>query len=149
MSITTVRAALATLEAQITGINRAYVDLPRGAINDADLPLFLNFARDASDSEGGSDMMLEDRQYLLWLLVMPDQLGIPGEGEQAAEAMIQTVKDYFRQRPALGLVLGVQKSYFSGDSGPRKFTWADVAYWGVEFRLRVVEYQARTYADDE
>lgn len=151
MSVDTIRQQLATLEALIAGVNRAYDTLPRGPIVEADLPLFLNFVRDATYDWrmlGASDN-IEIRQYILWLLVMPIQLAAPGEGEEKAMPFIKTVMDYFKARPQLGGTAQIQNAIITGDSGPKQLPWADTYYWGIEFRLQVTEYQLRAYAADE
>jgi hypothetical protein len=151
MSIETVRTQLATLQASISGVKRAFEQLPRGAIVDADLPLFLNFARNAiyDWSILGADTNQSTRIYLMRLLVMPQQSGIDGEGESAVEPFIKTVVDYFASRPQLGRLSGVQNAIIVGDSGPQQFVWFDIPYWSVEFQLRVVEYATRDYQNYE
>ncbi len=150
-TVATIKAQLAVLQAAIPNVKRAYADIPRGPINDADLPLFINFARDAENDWTmiGSDIGLENRRYLMQLLVMPAQDGISGESESLTEAWLQTVNDYFAARPQLGLQSGVQRAYIEGDSGPRLYSWANGLYWNIEFRLRVVTYHPRTYASNE
>lgn len=151
MSVETVKDQLAVLQAAIPGVRRAYAQLPRTALVDADLPLFLNFARETTYdwSNIGHDMQRDIRLYIMQLYVLPAQLGIEGEAENLVEPWIKTVVDYFRARPKLGQLQYVQEAWIEGDSGPRQFARADIPYWGVEFRLRVTEYYPRTYASLE
>lgn len=163
MTIATVKARLALMEAQITGIKRAFAQTPSGAVADADLPFFINFAREAADDYKsiGGDQDREGRLYLPTLYVFSAGQGtqLPSEGEAAVEPYITTVKDHFRSRPALsaldtqganlGGLLGVQMAYLVGDSGPKVLQWAGQLYWGVEFKLNVVEYLKITFAQGE
>jgi hypothetical protein len=164
MTIVTVKTRLALMEAQITGIRRAFAQQPSGAVADADLPFFINFAREAVDDYRsiGSDQDREGRMFLPTLYVFSAGLGtqLPAEGEALAEPWIATVKDYFRARPSLsaldtdgvtsiGGLKGVQMAYLVGDSGPRMLQWGGQLYWGIEFKLNVVEYLKITFAQGE
>lgn len=157
MSIETVRAQLAILEAGITttsgsAIGRAYTQLPREAVNDADLPAFLNFVRDGTSdiTNVGEDAYQFTRLYTMWLLVLPGQEGLTqGEAESRVEPWIPAVYTYFNARPKLSAVTDVKRANIVGDTGPRQLIWADVVYWGCEFRLSVTERLTRSYVGNE
>jgi hypothetical protein len=159
MSIATVRAALQTLETSYLAAEyaagrtrtagRAYEQLPHQAVNDADLPVCLNFVREATAdlTNAGEDFYQTTRQYLVWLLLLPASEGLSdGEAESMVEPVIPTFYNYFLARPKLVAVTDVKRMVIASDSGPRQLVWADIAYWGVEFRLNVTERLTRTYA---
>ena len=157
MTIETIKDRLKLLQQGITGVKRAYAQLPKGVVNSADLPLFMNFVRPSKyDTEGlGSDDIQSAREYLMWLLVKPVAEGEEGEGESLVEPWIDKVTSYFFARPSLGNLQWIRNSYITEDSGPKKLVWPGIAinptgvYWGVEFRLTVVEIMNREYVDNE
>jgi hypothetical protein len=155
MTIAATRTRIATLQRLIPGIKRAYVQLPRGKIVEADLPLFINFVRDGENDYDplGQDSLYISRNYFMWLLVMPVAQGEEGEGETICEPWIETVSNYFIARPSLEDLVRVQKATLLGDSGPKRMIWPGTpaapqgVYWGAEFRLNVVEIAPITYVD--
>ena len=155
MSIATVRARLASLQESITGINKAYVQLPKGILNSVDMPLFMNFVRNSNNDDTilGSGTARITRTYLMWLMVKPVAEGEQGEGESLVEPFIQNVSQFFISRPTLGNLLGVEYAHLVSDSGPKKMVWPGTPsnpvgiFWGVEFRLDVVEVQHVDYVD--
>jgi hypothetical protein len=157
MTIETVRDGLKTLQEAIPGVRKAYAQLPRGMVFAMDMPLFLNFVRESEYDPDtlGDDQVVVTRTYLMWLLVKPAAEGEEGEGESLVEPWIDVVSTHFYARPKLGMIATVQNSWIESDSGPRKLIWPGTqatpqgVYWGVEFRLKVVEYVDRTFADYE
>ena len=150
MSIVTVRAALKVVLEKVTGIRLALADLPRGEINDADLPLALIRAKGAAYPDNPEDMYLERRSYTVQLMVLPVPEGLDnGEGEARAEPFVDLVRDALKGAPSLGGVVNVQSSRLTADSGPSILIWAGVSYWGCEFTLSVEEYVPRIFADSE
>jgi hypothetical protein len=156
MSIASVRTQLAALQLRIAGIKQSYPNaavpgLPRGAINDMDLPLFLNFVREAPHDyrTDGETFDLEVRTYVMQLLVAPVNLQEPGEGENATTLLIDPVMDFFRARPRLEMD-GVWRAIITRDTGARSnLVWANVNYWGCEFTLQVSEIIPITFAPGE
>jgi hypothetical protein len=157
MTIALTRAGLKTLQEGITGIHKAYAQLPRGLLNEMDLPLFMNFVRIGKYDEipEGSDTIEVARTYLMWLMVKPVASGEEGEGEALVEPWIDIVGPYFYARPSLGGVLFIKTSRIIADSGPKKMIWPGTPtdpkgiFWGVEFELQVIEVFNRIYANDE
>lgn len=162
MSIATVRTALQSIEAaylaqelaagRVRTSGRAYDQLPHQAINDADLPVCLNFVREATAdyTNPGEDYYQTTRQYLVWLLVLPAAEGLSdGEAESMVEPLIPTFYAYINARPKLNAVTDVKRANIASDSGPRQLIWADTVYWGVEFRVNVTERLTRAYTGNE
>ncbi len=157
MSIASVRLRLQTLQSAIPGITKANAQLPRGKIPDMELPTFLNFVRPATydtDKLGDSDVEVT-RQFAMWLLVQPAVECEEGEGENLVEPFIDLVARYFLARPSLGNLIGVSDSYITEDSGPKRLVWPGTpqnpvaVYWGVEFKLDVIDIFGRIYSDNE
>lgn len=147
-TIEDIRSALATMAASVSGVRRAYSTLPP-QIPDADLPAALTFPREATYDflSAGEDQDVEQRNWLLWVLVAPREQGVPGEMETRAEPFIDAIKTYFKARPSLTMLHGIIRAWLTGDGGPRQLEWAGVVYWGVEFRLSVRILEKRVYAD--
>lgn len=155
MTIATVKAGIVTLQRAIPGIVKAYDELPRSLVNDMECPQFLTFVRSADNDEEklGSTAILTTRDFLMWLLVKPGTMGLPGEGEAAVDPWITTVLSYFAARPHLG-VAEVVNAFIVKDTGPKQlvsplFGSEGSVYWGCEFTLRVTYYWLRTFADNE
>ena len=157
MSIASIRLRLQTLQQTIPGISRAYAQLPRTVVQTSELPLFMNFVRDADyDDEilGDSDVQVT-RTFMMWLLVKPVAEGEEGEGESITEPFIEVVSKFFYARPSLGNLIGVSYSHITKDSGPKKLIWPGTpanpggTYWGIEFELNVVELFNRVYSTNE
>lgn len=157
MPIDTIKQRVAELQEAIPGIKRGYQQLPRGVINTYDLPAFLNFVRPTTyntDIYGSNDVELT-RELAMWLLVKPASEGEEGEGENLVEPWIDLVAKYFFARPSLENLQFIQGSVITEDSGPKKLVWPGTPsnpigiYWGVEFRLTIVEIMPRVYVDNE
>ena len=150
MSVETVKARLATIQAGITGVRRAYAEVPN-SITAADMPLFVTLTGPANhDWQAlGSDQDKEQRTYRMRLFVMPLGQGYPGEGENAAEPFFTRVRDTFSARPGLEGLTGVQSATLIGDSGLVVLDFQEQQYWGIEFELQVVEYVEVTYAEGD
>jgi len=149
VSVETVKTALATLQAQITGVTIAYAAAP--ASLGADLPAFVNFAGAATEdwaALGSESVILERREYRMRLYVAPVQEGIPGEAEARCTPFFRRVFDYFAARPSLGGVVTVQRARIAGDGGVQQLVFND-PFVGIEFRLQVEEYVPVEYADRE
>jgi hypothetical protein len=157
MSVATIRARLALLQAAIPGVAKAYVQLPRGLVPTDNLPAFLNFVRKADyDHDTYGDYTVGvTRTFLMWLLVKPVAEGEEGEGEEIMEPWVETVAAYFNARPSLGGLIRVDSSTLVSDSGPKKMVWPGTpnaptgVYWGAEFQLDITEIAPITYADNE
>ena len=149
MSVTTVLAQLALLQAQITGVKVAYAEAPNSVVA-ANMPLFITIPGEAEDDwvSAGSDSDLETRTYRMLLIVAPRGAGIPGEALALCNPFFDRVRDFFAARPALGLD-SVHSATYLGDSGTTNIVYQDVPQVGIEFRLRIVEYLQRTYAVGE
>jgi len=157
MSIKLIRERIASLQLAIPGVKYAYSILPRGVVQSNQLPLFINFVRDGEydHEELGDNDILHTRSFNMWLLVKPAAEGEEGESENLTEPWIETVVQYFMARPSLGNLIGVQDSYIVSDTGPKKMVWPGSSasptgtYWGIEFRLKVIEFTQRTFATNE
>lgn len=150
MSIATVKAKLATMQAAISGVKHAFAQAP-STISPADAPLFVNLtgagaANYAALGDYHRDMT---RIYTMRLYVLPVALGIPGEGERQVEPLIAAVYDYFNARPSLGGIVVV--SYITRDTGVTRLAFEEGgAPWiGTDFVLTVEEYEDITFAPSE
>jgi len=152
VSVATVKARLAEIQADIAGVTHAFAQGPN-VINAGDMPLFINLTRAATiDWQQGSDLGFESRLYLMQLYVLPFGQGVPGEGERLCEPFFPLVRDTFAARPSLEQLLGVQETTFMGDGGVTALRYplgSDSLFWGIEFRLQVREVVNRDYADYE
>lgn len=148
MSVATVKTRLASIQANIAGLNRAFAQAPN-SINRADMPLFVNLTRQSqTDWQEGSDLGRETRLYLMQLYVLPFGNGIPGEAERTCEPFFPLVRDTFAARPGLEGLLGVQQAVFLGDGGVAALRYplsSENLFWGIEFRLQVSELVERSY----
>lgn len=149
MSVATVKAALAVLQVQIAGVQKAYAQAPN-SVTAGDMPLFVNLTGAATyDREEGEDYDKETREYRMFLYVCPQMTGIPGEGEALCEPFFPLVRDFFSSRPSLGGVTDVLTSRPTGDGGVQILRFGDTPYIGIEFKLDVVEVLPITYAAGE
>lgn len=161
MSVTTVKAQLVTLQAQvldshgavlsgIPGVIHAFAEAP-GTLNRSDMPCFVNFTGPATQDWAGlgDEMDIEARVYLMRLYVLPAADGTPGEAERLCEPFFSRVRDYFAARPQLGNLTGIQAAYVIGDSGvaPLKFNDPNQPILGIEFKLQVQEYIGFKYVE--
>lgn len=156
MSVETVKARLAQIQAGITGVKRAFSHGP-GAMPPGDLPCFVNFTGPARHDFllAGNDQDIETRTYIMRLYVRPVGQGIDGEAERLCEPFFPRVRDIFAGRPGLGLgttgshLAGVQRAIFLGDSGTSVLRYNGQDFIGIEFRLEVSEYVEVVYEDYE
>jgi len=153
MSVATVKTRLAFIQKnRISGVKRSFAQGPN-SINTADMPLFINLTKPAQHDWQilGSDFDQEGRLYLMRLYVLPYGNGIPGEAERACEPFFDRVRDCFAARPGLEGLEDVQRAVLLGDSGVTLLDYpvGNFAYWGIEFRLNVVEYVEVIYAANE
>lgn len=150
MSADTVLPQLALLQAQITGVKRAYADAPN-SISAADAPLFVNLPADAEwdDDVYGAEIYQETGNYRMILYVAPRGSGMPGEVVNKTRPFLKRVKDFFVARPKLDALAGVQAAKVTGHGGIVGLKYGDDDWVGVEFRLSVVEISNYTFADHE
>jgi hypothetical protein len=151
MSVATVKAQLALLQASITGITSAFAQAPI-SLPENGFPCFVNLARAASiDSTplGHADRVVEGREYLMRLYVAPLLEGTDAEAEGKCEPFFPLVRDFFLARPSLGGLTYVQRAWPLGDSGVVPLRYAMNSYIGIEFRLQVWEYVDISYAATE
>jgi hypothetical protein len=154
VSVATVKARLALIQAAISGVGRAYAQAPR-KLPAADLPVFINFTGAATHDWRivGSDTDRETRTYLMRLYVAPLPQGAPGGIEEQCEPFFERVWAAFAARPGLehpesrAHLDGVQSATLLGDGGVIVTGYSGVMYVGIEFRLQVVELKGRSYAD--
>lgn len=150
MSVVTVKTRLATIQAAITGVKRAYAQAPL-SLPDSDLPCFVNFTGAATHESrvGGADVDAETRQYLMRLFIKKSGQGIDGEAERLCEPFFDLVRDTFMARPGLEQLNSVQLARLLGDSGVNALVYAGEQYIGIEFRLQVMELLRVTYAEKD
>ena len=86
MSVATVKARLAAIQATISGVNRAYAYGP-ASLPPGDLPAFVNFTGAGTPNLEvfGRENNRESRIYLMRLHVKPVGQGIDGEIERLVE----------------------------------------------------------------
>jgi hypothetical protein len=156
-SIDAVTAQLATLEAAITGVTKAYAfdETPNVLVADL-LPCFTNVpgAAEYEDLSAtmGDGVGAEVREYEAWLWYAPVQ-SPPDALRHAAglQALIEDVKVYFFGRPYLGGLQFVLRARLVSDTGPviSPYAQGGTEYSAVGFRL-VVEYLTQiTYGDGD
>jgi hypothetical protein len=151
MSVATVKAQLATLQEQIAGVNRAYVQGPL-SLPATDLPAFVNYTSAATHEWRvlGAETDRETRQYLMRLYVCTAQDGIEGEAERRCEPFFASVRNFFAAHLSLGQLRFVEIATLLGDSGVRgDLAYAGEQFIGIEFRLQVIEHVPVTFAANE
>ena len=151
MSVATVKAQLAVLQAQITDVKRAFAQGPL-SLPLTDVPLFCNYTGAATHDWRilGAERDRETRLYLMRLYVCTAQDGIGGEAERRCEPFFPLVRDYFAARPSLGRLNGVEVATLLGDSGVMNpMLYAGEQFIGIEFRLQVVEHVNVVFAANE
>lgn len=137
MSVQTVKAKLAEIEAAITGITRAYAQAPH-ALTTADLPAVVNFLGAAEyDFLTVGKVTREKRTYLVRVYVAPVSSGAAYEAEKLCEPFFARLRDALGNAHTLaGLVSDAR---LTADGGVQVFGHGNVDYIGIEFRLLVTE----------
>lgn len=144
MTASDIKTRLAAIEQAMSGIAKAYAQLPAGTPALSNLPAFINKMGTSQLIRFSDTLWYENRVYQCQLLVANVQKGISGEAEGLVETMIEPCRDAFLSHPGLGigtstLVVGLQKAVMLGDSGIRTITFSGVGYIGVEYRLQIAE----------
>ena len=141
MSVTTVGAAIASVQSDITGLKNAYAhdELP-GDLHTAMLPAFLNFPDAAEYTILSHGYVQEIREWRMQLFVQP--LGRdhdPARAGAALEAFFRRVFEEFLDSIQLESLADVKCAMVLRDTGWVVLEWAGTKYIGTEFRLQVTE----------
>lgn len=142
MTVETIAARLASIQANITGIKSAFdLDEIPNKLTTAHLPAFVNVPAEATAARGSDDLWRETRLWYMVLFIAPQQR--PYEVAFRLSAMspfFDRVRAAFMARRTLESLNFLEDSTYLGDSGtvlPLVFAGAD--YSGIEFRLQTVE----------
>lgn len=143
MPVDTVVPALQTVLASISGITKAFDQLP-GSLNKADLPAFLIVPADAEQRALTGQGYVEERTYNLLLYVAPLGMDSFAYGYNAARGFFRLVQAAFASANRLDALSGVLLARIEGDSGTIPMVYGQSQYAGIEFRLLVVETYGAT-----
>lgn len=154
MSVQTTRARLAAMYALVTGVTKAFPDIPR-AVQDAELPAVVIWPGEATyDTDGmGDNEVLETRIYQGIVLVQNVQLGTENQGQIVLDPFIDRIADYFLGRPGLELTgasppqVVVDEAKVPRDSGHIIQNYGGVDYHAVIFYHEIKEVRVVTYQD--
>jgi len=142
VSVETVTARLATLQATITGITTAYaVDASPGKLTTAHLPAFVNIPGRAEYSWLATKLWVQEaRIYRMLLYVVP----VERDADVARNAgrvipFYRRVLTLFQQYPSLNGLSGVTSSKLVSDDGLDVLQYGGAFFAGIEFRLAVTE----------
>jgi len=145
MTVGTVLDKLATIQATITGITKAYGhdDLPN-SLKTAQLPAFINLPGAAtSEDVFGQAAEVETRTYRMLLYVTPiERPSDIATRMNRVEPFFDRVKDKFRSYALLDSLTDVIFTSTVDDIGLTAMEYAGVLYAGVEFTLDVMEQKA-------
>lgn len=153
-----IKTRLALIQPFITGTKVAYQSAPN-TINPTDMPCWVNLTGEGvyDPQVEGFDGVYETRNVRMLFFAAPRASGTPGEAENLCGPFFSRVRDFFLARPGLSYIgpggvptydnlPGVMNALVTGDSGTSILTFADVPYFGIEFRLTVFLTVLRTYA---
>ena len=143
MPVDTVVPAVQTILSGITGVTRAFDQLP-GSLNKADLPAFLILPQATEQLSLTRQGYKEERRYLLLLYVAPFGVDSFSYGYNTARVFFRRVQDAFAAAHRLNSLAGVLNAEIEGDSGIVPLIYGQSQYAGIEFRLRVIETYAST-----
>lgn len=154
MSVQTTRARLAAMYALVTGITKAFPDIPR-VVQDAELPAVVIWPGEATydTDSGGDNDVLETRTYQAFLLVQNLQLGTENQAQIAVDPFIDRIRDYFLARPGLELTgasppqMVVDNATLLRDSGYIVQNYGGVDYGAVIFYHQIIEWAAIVHVD--
>jgi len=149
VSVTTVGAAIASVQEGITGITTAYAhdELP-GQLRTSELPAFLNFPGEATYAVmTGGGTVRETRQWRMQLYVTPIERDTdPGRQGAAVEPFFRRTFAEFLDSYLLESLGDLCNITLTGDTGWSVMEWGGSRYVGAEFTLEVVEvWEASDY----
>lgn len=138
MSISTTITALQTVHAAISGVKTAPTAFP-SVLNTATLPIVLIWPAQGDWNLQAIDLDRCKRRYTVRCFVKPVAQGEAGIDDGYQECV--TLLNAFGLAYLDDLTLGstVDHIRLIQDTGVSNLRWADVAYWGFEYTLEVVE----------
>lgn len=144
MTTETVIPRLQTLLASVTGVVRAFDQLP-GKLNAADLPAFVVVPGPAEFTTVARAVIQERREYALILYVKP--LGADGFGvaHNDARPFFARVRALMSTNVRLNDLDGITQADLVADSGVAPLVYGEHQYVGIEFTLRVWEHYDDTF----
>lgn len=137
-TIAQVKAAIATVLAGVSGIQRIYQTAPV-SLPPSDLPAVVIYTGVGRYEERGYNLSGETRQYLVRLYVASLQQGAAGEVETTTQGFIPLVRAVFPPGDRLGRLAGLLEARLTGDQGVSVLVLGGSSYLGVEFALEVVQ----------
>lgn len=154
MSVETICTRLAANYAEITGVKKAYAQIPR-VLQNAELPAVVIFPSAAQTEREGADMSDETRTYVAFLAIAEALLGTETQGQINTAPYFDRVKTYFMGRGGLELNEGtnpqdvVFEARFLGDDGFQVIPYplSGKLYAAIQFRHEVEEYANIEYQD--
>jgi hypothetical protein len=153
MSIDTVTTQLATIQAAITGITKAYAfDETPNSLTPAVLPCFTNIPGTAEfavppGTPWGDGVAAETRRYEMWLWICPASSPVDVKRQASAvQGHIENVKAAFYGRPQLEGLQGVFRARLVSDTGPAVQEYGGTEYVCVGFVEEITFLEQVTYA---
>lgn len=144
-------AALAVVEAAITGVLHAFEDPPDAA--PSDLPCFINFpgASNLANWPYSDEEAAEANETRAWecrLLVAARGTATIGEVIRRCKPFYDLVRDAFQGHQQINSTAGVLKVTYLGDNGLsfNRLNYAGQMYSGIIFRVQIVTRVRSPYA---
>lgn len=142
MSIATTIAALQAIHLTITGVNSAPTDMPSN-LDQVEKPTVLVWPMEANWNLQAVDLRRQARTYVARCYVQPVAQGVTGS-DAGYDACV-TLLERFGQKYLTDISLGntVDTITAISDGGVNgELMWAQVPWWGFEYRLTIVEKSA-------
>jgi len=145
VSVLTTIAALQSVHAGVSGIASAPTAMPSN-LDQATLPVALVWPGEATWQMQAIGLQRQERTYIVRVFVAPVAQGIagPDEGYQECAALVQRIGAAYLDDLTLGgtvdQITEIRDSGVSG--GGFELLWGNVPYWGISYRVTVVEKSA-------
>lgn len=149
MTVETVTDQLATIEAAITGITKAYsLDEIPNKLSAAVLPAIINVPGKALYERRGDRLAAEIRNYRAILYVAPLESPVDfWRKANTAEPLFAAIRNALLARMTLESISNVEDCELTEDTGLIPIVDFGMTYVGVEFTVRVTELVRVTYDD--
>lgn len=147
MSVSTVKARLALMFADITGMSATWANAPESL---SSLPATVVYTSDENLIEIDTEIATFSRLYRPRVYIISRTQGTQTLAEEAANAYFPLVRSYFLTHQlmstnALGGLDGVLKMDYQGDGGMIVAPFAGQDYYAIEWRILVTEAVPYTY----
>jgi hypothetical protein len=147
MTLATVSARLATIQATITGVTKAFdvFDDAPNALKDTYLPCFISVPGPSVYEGYGGSWVDETRIWRMMLFVTPIQRPSDVAKKAALVApLFRATLTKFADAQQLNDLGGIDLAWISADDGLDVLEYAGELYAGIEFQLQVKEAYALT-----